>query len=146
MPGLFAEEPGQALLELADTGVEAGGTLVRGEQVSPQRGAGDCRAWFPVCRGRGGLQRVDLLEQVAVPVEEGAVDAGGAGDAGGADLGSRGCGLVDGGDDPLAAPCGVACRPARIFSVRASADDVVLVMAGVLPVIGPAGGSGASRG
>ena len=75
LPGLFAEEPGQALLELPDAGVEAGGAFVRGEQVSLQRGAGDCWAWFLVCRGRGGLQRVDLLEQVAVPVEEGAVDA-----------------------------------------------------------------------
>ena len=108
---MFAEEPGQALLELPDTGVEAGGTLVRSEQVSLQRGAGDCRALLPVCRGRGGLQCMDLLEQVAVPVEEGAIDTGGAGDAGGADLGSRGCGLVDGGDDPLAAPCGVSLPP-----------------------------------
>jgi hypothetical protein len=58
---------------------------------------------------------VDLLEQVAVPVEEGAVDGGGAGDAGDADLGSRGCGLVDGGDDPLAAPCGVSL-PAGVRS------------------------------
>lgn len=75
LPGLLAEEAGQSLFELPDAGVEAGGAFVRGEQVCLERGAGDCWAWCPGCRGRGGLQRVDLLEQVAVPVEEGAVDA-----------------------------------------------------------------------
>ena len=50
-----------------------------------------------------GFQRVDLLEQVAVPVEEGAVDAGGAGDPGHADLGAVGGGAVERGDDALAA-------------------------------------------
>jgi hypothetical protein len=48
---------------------------------------------------------VDLLEQVAVPVEEGAVDCCGAGDAGDADLGAVAGGLVDRGDDPPAAAC-----------------------------------------
>ena len=42
-------------------------------------------------------------EQVAVPVEEGAVDGRGAGDRGHADLGAGGGWLADGGDDPLAA-------------------------------------------
>ena len=41
---------------------------------------------------RGGFERVDLAEQVAVPVEEGAVHGGGAGDGGDADLGAVGGG------------------------------------------------------
>ena len=48
-----------------------------------------------------------LLEQVAVPVEEGAVHRGGAGDAGHADLGAVGGGAVERGDDALAAAGGV---------------------------------------
>ena len=38
LPGLLAEEPGQSLFELPDAGVEAGGALVRGEQVCLERG------------------------------------------------------------------------------------------------------------
>ena len=61
-----------------------------------------------VSRGRrGGFGRVDLLQQVAVPVEEGAVDAGGAGDARCADLGAAGGRAVEGGQDALPAPGGV---------------------------------------
>ena len=49
---------------------------VRGcEQVGLQRGAGDGRSGC-VRRRWCGLGGVDLVEQVAVPVEEGAVDAG----------------------------------------------------------------------
>ena len=40
LPGLLAEDLGQALLKLPDAGVEAGGAFVRGEEVSLQRGAG----------------------------------------------------------------------------------------------------------
>jgi hypothetical protein len=38
-------------------------------------------AWCLSGGGWGGLEGVDLVEQVAVAVEEAAVDAGGAGDA-----------------------------------------------------------------
>ena len=47
-----------------------------------------------------GLEGVDLVEQVAVPVKEAAVDAG-AGDAGCADLGAVGGGAAQYGDDTL---------------------------------------------
>ena len=75
-PRLFAERIGQPLLELPDAGAEPDGAFVGGEQVSLQGCAGDGGAGG-VSRGRrGGFGRVDLLQQVAVPVEEGAVDAG----------------------------------------------------------------------
>jgi hypothetical protein len=74
-PRLFAERIGQPLLELPDAGAEPDGAFVGGEQVSLQGCAGDGEAGG-VSRGRrGGFGRVDLLQQVAVPVEEGAVDA-----------------------------------------------------------------------
>ena len=62
--------------------------------VPPAAGGAASRAWI-------------LLEQVAVPVEEGAVDGGGAGDAGDADLGAVGGGAVERGDDALPAAGGV---------------------------------------
>jgi hypothetical protein len=56
---------------------------------------------------------VDLLEQVAVAVEEGAVDGGGAGDAGDADLlPGSGCG-ADRRGDTAASPCGVGLATAE---------------------------------
>ena len=80
-PRLFAERIGQPLLELADAGAEADGAFVGGEQVGLQ----GCSAHGGSCgvpgRWRGCFGSVDFLEQVAVPVEECAVDAGGAGDA-----------------------------------------------------------------
>ena len=74
-PDLLAESIGEAVLELADAGGQAGGALVGGEQVGLQRGPGDRG---PGCRlgGRQGLAGVDLGQQVAVPVEEGAVHPG----------------------------------------------------------------------
>ena len=47
-----------------------------GEQVGLQRGGGDGRAGGAAAGGRGGLEGMDLAEQVAVPVEEAAVDRG----------------------------------------------------------------------
>jgi hypothetical protein len=72
-PGLLAECLGQSFLELPDACVEAGGALVGGEQVGLQGRAGDGRPGGCPC-GRGGFERVDLLEEVAVPVEERAVN------------------------------------------------------------------------
>jgi hypothetical protein len=57
--------------------------------------------------GRGGLEGVDLGEQVAVPVKEAAVDSVRASDCGDADLGSVVVGALERGDDALAAPGGV---------------------------------------
>ena len=73
LPGLLAERLGQALFELLDTSGEPEGTFVGGEQVRLQGGPGDGRAG--AVGGRAGLGRVDLAEQVAVPVKERAVDA-----------------------------------------------------------------------
>jgi Phage integrase, N-terminal SAM-like domain len=93
-PGLFTERLGEPLLELADAGAEPGGALVGGEQIGLQRGSGDPGAgvligdW--IC-----LQRMDFLEQVGVPVEEGAVDSGRAGDRGRAEPVAGGRGVVD---------------------------------------------------
>jgi hypothetical protein len=58
-----------------------------------------------------GFGGVELFEQVAVAVEEAAVHCGGAGDAGDADLGAVAAGLVDRGDDALAAARGVGLAP-----------------------------------
>jgi hypothetical protein len=84
-PDLLAESVGEAVLELADAGGQAGGALVGGEQAGLQRGPGNGR---PGCRPGGwqGLAGVDLGQQVAVPVEEGAVHPGPAGDRRHADL------------------------------------------------------------
>jgi hypothetical protein len=74
-PGLFAEGLGQPLFQLLDPGVEPDGAFVCGKQIRLQRGSCDCRAgvligaW--IC-----LQRMNFLQQVAVPVEECAVDSG----------------------------------------------------------------------
>ncbi len=77
-PGLLAEGFGEAFFELPDAGVQPERAFVRGEQVGLQRGAGDARPGGLVAAGggRGGLEGVDLGEQVAVPVEEAAVDPG----------------------------------------------------------------------
>ena len=94
-PGLLAERLGEVFFELPDAGVEAGGALVRGEQVSLQRRTGDGGTGGFACCGRACFQDMDLFEQVAVPVEERAVDAGGAGDARDADLAAAAAGLVE---------------------------------------------------
>ena len=83
-------------------GGEAGAALLGGEQVGLQGGAGDrgpgagCGVWL----GFGG---VDLFEQLAVAVEEGAVDSGGAGDAADADLFAVARRVAQRGEDALAA-------------------------------------------
>ena len=106
-PGLFAERLGQAFFQLPDAGVQPDGALVGGEQVGLQGGPGDGGPGAAAGGRRPGFEGVDLLEQVAVPVEEGAVHRGGAGDAGHADLGAVGGGPVERGDDALAAAGGV---------------------------------------
>ena len=80
---------------------------VGGEQVGLQRGAGDGRAGGAAGGGQGSFESVDLAEQVAVPVEEGPVHGGSAGDPGHGDLGAVVEGLVECGDDALPATCGV---------------------------------------
>jgi hypothetical protein len=67
---------------------------------------------------------VDLLQQVAAPVEEGAVDAGGAGDARRTDLGAAGGRAAEGGQDALPAPAGVGLA-AFAHSLGARAGDGV---------------------
>ena len=62
----------------------------------PSAGGAASRAWI-----------LPSTPQVAVPVEEGPVHGGGAGDAGHGDLGAVGGGTVDCGDDALPAACGV---------------------------------------
>src|SRR5450756_1749028 len=105
-PGLVAECLGQPFFQVLDAGAEPDGALVRGEQVCLQRGSGHCRAGA-VAGDRFGLEGVDLLQQVAVPVKEGAVDSGCASDPGPTDLGAVGGGAVECGDDALAAAGGI---------------------------------------
>ena len=74
--GLLAERFGQAVFELPYAAGEPERALVGGGQVGLQRSVGDARpAGLAVC-GRGGLEGVDLGEQVVVPVKEAAVDSG----------------------------------------------------------------------
>jgi hypothetical protein len=108
---------------LLDTGVEPEDAFVGDEQVRLQGGPGDGRAAAAV-GGRAGLGGVDLAEQVAVPVEECAVDGGGAGDGGDADLGAVG-------DRRLIAVmtrCRRRAESAARPSVMAATDRLVLVM------------------
>jgi hypothetical protein len=79
-PGLVAERFGQAVFELPHAGGEPDRAFMGGEQVGLQRGPGDGRAGSVAGGRRGGFECVDLGEQVAVPVEEAAVDGCGAGD------------------------------------------------------------------
>src|ERR1039457_4821589 len=105
-PGMVTERLGQALFQVLDSGVEPGGGVGSGEQVRLQRGSGDGRTGV-VAHGRFGLEGVDLLQQVAVPVEERPVDRGGASDTRRTDLGALGGGAVERGGDALAAAGGV---------------------------------------
>ena len=105
-----------------DAGVEPGGSFVGGEQVGLQRGLGD--------RGAGVLvgdwiclQRMDFLQQVAVPVEECAVDSGRASDCGRADPVAGGGGLVEHRQHALASAhrvvaAAVEHRPGLVRCVR----------------------------
>ena len=105
-PGMVTERLGQALFQVLDSGAEPDGAFVSGEQVRLQRGSGDGRT-SAVARGRFGLEGVDLLQQVAVPVEERPVDPGVASDTRCTDLGTLGGGAIERGDDTLAAASGV---------------------------------------
>src|SRR5260370_16101830 len=78
-----------------------------GEQVGLQGGAGDGRAGGAAGGGQGRVESVDVAEQVAVPVEEGPVHGGSAGDARHGDLGAVAEGVVECGDEALPATCGV---------------------------------------
>ncbi len=85
---------------MLDADGEARGSLLGVEQVCLQRRMADSGGAGR--RGRRcGLGRVDLRDQVGVPVEEGAVDSGGPGDAARADLlpggGGGGYGAQDAG-------------------------------------------------
>src|SRR6478672_11396692 len=99
-PGLFTERFRQPLLQLVDARAEPGGSLVGGQQIRLQGSSCDRRAgvligdW--IC-----LQRMDFLEQVAVTVEECAVDSGHARDGGRTDRVPRGGGLVEHRQDAL---------------------------------------------
>jgi hypothetical protein len=75
-PGLLAECFGEPFLELPGAGGEAEGAFVGGEQVRLQGRAGDAGAGCVAGGGRGCFEGVDFLQQVAVPVQEGAVDGG----------------------------------------------------------------------
>jgi hypothetical protein len=75
VPGLIAECLGQALFEQLNAGGEPDGAFVSGEQVGLQGCSGDARAVAVAAGGRGGFECVELGEQVAVTVEEGAVHA-----------------------------------------------------------------------
>ena len=81
-----------------------------GEQVGLQRRAGDGGPAVPVAGG-GALRERGLAEQVAVPVEEGPVHGGSAGDARYGDLGAVVVGAVECGNDALAATRGVGFQP-----------------------------------
>jgi hypothetical protein len=69
-PGVLVEQFGQACLELLGSGGHASTAVLGGEQVGLQGGSADRGP----TAGRLGLGGVDLFEQVAVAVEEGAVD------------------------------------------------------------------------
>ncbi len=80
-PGLVAESFGQASFEVAVAGAEPERAFVGGEQVCLQGGPGDAGPGGAVAPGRGAASRAWIFsEQVAVPVEERAVDGGGPGD------------------------------------------------------------------
>ena len=92
----------QAVFELLDAGGQAGGAFLGSEQVGLQGGAADGRPGAGRVR-RLGFEGVELFEQVAVPVEERAVDSGQPGDAGDADLFAAGGGGVECLENALAA-------------------------------------------
>jgi hypothetical protein len=72
---LLAECFGEPFFELAGAGGEPQGAFAGGEEIGLQGRAGDSRAGGSGSGGRGGFEGVDLFQQVAVAVEEGAVDA-----------------------------------------------------------------------
>jgi hypothetical protein len=120
-PGFLAKSLRQTFFQVLNAGVESDGAFVGGERVSLKRGSGD-RWASAVAHGRFGLERVDLLQQVAVSIEECAVDPGGPSDPGRTDLGAFGDGLVKSSDDKLAAawwPSSIGClRVAEVAALR----------------------------
>jgi hypothetical protein len=131
-PCLLPECLGEPFLEVLYSGVEPVGALVRGEEVGLQGGSGDRRAGAVTGSGWLGVGGVDLLEQVAVSVEEAAVDAGRAGGGGHADPGAIGDGAVGTRWRRRAVS---ACRPARIAWVLVFAVVVVLPAGRLLVVL-----------
>ena len=76
-PCVFAEQAGEPVFEVLDVRCQAGGPLLGVEPVGVQGSV--ARGGAGPGGGRClGLDGVDLLEQVAVPAAERAVDAGGA--------------------------------------------------------------------
>ena len=153
-PGMFAKRFGKPFLQLVDAGVEAGGSFVGGQQVRPQRRI--CDRVIAVHIGDWiCLQRMDFLQQVAVTVEECAVDSGPARDGGRTDRVARGGGLVEHRQHPLAAAPRVvvpAVEHRQGLSVRgrghalASGDGVVGGAGGVTVSTGmPSGTVWAAR-
>ena len=76
-------------------GLECVASSRRQANATAHHHSGDRRAGALGCGGWFGGEGVDLLEQVAVAVEEAAVHRGGAGDPGHADLGALGGGAVE---------------------------------------------------
>jgi hypothetical protein len=72
---LLAERFGQRVFELVDGGGEPDRAFAGGEQVGLQGGSGDGRSGGFADGGHAGFDGVDLAEQVALTVEEVAVDA-----------------------------------------------------------------------
>ena len=87
---------------MLDAGGQARGAVLGSEQVGLQGCAADCGSDAGSIRWLG-FEGVDLFEQVAVAVEECAVDSGLAGDAGDADLLAAGRRSVECFENTLAA-------------------------------------------
>jgi hypothetical protein len=85
---------GKPLLQLLDADAQPGGSFVGGEQIRLQRrscdGGADVVTGYWIC-----LQRMDFLHQVTMPVEEGAVDSGGASNSGRGDPVACRSGLIE---------------------------------------------------
>jgi hypothetical protein len=99
----LAQGIAEAGFKAADLGGEAGGAGVGGRQVGLERRPADGRPPAAGDRGRLSGLGMDLAEEVTVAVEEGAVNARGAGDRRDAGLGAVLRGLGQGGEDPLTA-------------------------------------------
>ncbi|MEQ4611460.1 hypothetical protein ABMX48_36620 [Streptomyces cavourensis] len=106
-PDLVTEDFAEALFEPADLGGEAGTAGVGGSEVGLERCAGDGRAVAAGGGGGFGGLGVDLGEEVAVAIEEGAVDARAAGYRGNADVRAVLRGVGESCQDALAAASGV---------------------------------------
>lgn len=104
-PGFLAECGGEVFLELLNPGGQPGGSLLGVEQVGLQRCPGDRGVrWVKNGFGCSGM---DLVEQIAVPVEEAAIDSRGFGDRADADFLVGGLGGGQCAEHTLATPQGV---------------------------------------